>query len=86
MSKNHLKSINAPKSWVILRKENKFVAHPSPGPHSMVSSIPICSILKEFGLSSNLRETKSILNSGFVSVDGRVVKDKSFPVGFMDVV
>ena len=37
-------------------------------------------------LADNSREAKRIINSGNVLVDGRVVKDYKFPVGFMDII
>ena len=37
----HLKRIAVPKSWPIKRKENKWIARPMPGPHSLNHSISL---------------------------------------------
>jgi len=37
-------------------------------------------------LADNSKEAKSIIMAGKVLVDGRIVKNYKFPVGFMDVI
>lgn len=86
MSKLHLKRMVVPKTWVLLRKENKFVTRPSAGPHSFKFSIPIALLLKEIGYASSTKEAKKILNNKVVLVDGRRIKESKFPVGLMDTV
>ena len=46
MVKNHLKTLNAPKTWAIKRKENTFVTKPQPGSHSYKLGFSINHILK----------------------------------------
>lgn len=82
----HLKSIVAPKSWTLLRKETKYITRPSPGAHSLARSLPVGLLLKQLGYAQTTREAKKILNEKNVFVDGKVVKDRHFGVGFMDVV
>lgn len=86
MSKMHLKRIVAPKTWILSRKDNKFVTRPCAGPHSVAFSIPVSFLLKEVGFASTTNEAKKILNNKVVLVDGRRIKDSKFPVGLMDTV
>ena len=84
--KRHLKAIVAPRSWTLLRKENKYVTRPLPGAHTLDRSLPVSVLLKQLGFADTTREVRKILNDKGVSVDGKVVKDRHFGVGFMDVV
>jgi small subunit ribosomal protein S4e len=77
----------SPSFWQISRKDKRFVVRTSPGPHPKSYSYPLLVVLRDIlGLARTRREALTILNGGKVSVDGRVVKDEAFPVGFMDVV
>lgn len=84
--RKHLKKLAAPKSWNIGRKDLVWIAKPRPGPHSLAESLPLTSILtivlKKAGTG---REAERLIKGGDVAVDGRIVKDPKFPVGFMDV-
>lgn len=86
--RRQLKRIAAPKLYPVPRKKGgKFVIKPSPGPHPADRCIPIGVVLRDIlGYARTLREVKKILNSGFVMVDGRKIKDYKFPVGIMDVI
>ncbi|MBW2968505.1 30S ribosomal protein S4e [Candidatus Woesearchaeota archaeon] len=86
MSKQHIKRLTVPKTWVLLRKEHKFVTRPNPGPHSFKFSVPVSLVLKELGYASSTKEARKILNSKSILVDGRRIKDVKFPVGLMDTV
>jgi small subunit ribosomal protein S4e len=86
MSKGHLKKVVSPKSWVLARRQTKFVIRPSPGPHPMEFSLPLGFLLKERGFGATAREIKKIINTKTVLVDNRRVKSPKFPVGLMDVV
>ncbi len=82
-----LKTLNAPKIRAIHRKESVFSIKVNKGPHTSDSSVPISFILRDLlGYSSNLKETKFILNTGKVKVDGKTVKDYRFPVGLFDLI
>lgn len=86
-SRKHLKRYKAPKSWPIHPKEDTWTVKPSAGPHSIEDALPLTLIVRDIlGLADNSREAKRIINSGNVIIDGNVVKDYKFPVGFMDVI
>ncbi len=86
MSK-HLKRLAAPRMWVIPRKEYPFAPKPSPGPHPADRSLPLLIVLRDMlHLGHNRREVKKILANRVVKVDGRVITDIKFPIGFMDVI
>lgn len=85
--KRHLKRLAAPTAWYIHRKAHKWAVRPSPGPHSMKTSIPLLYIVRDYlGYAKTAREARKILNEGKILVDGRVRRDYKFPVGIMDVV
>src|SRR5271169_4579438 len=77
----------SPAFWQISRKDKRFVVRTSPGPHPKNYSYPLLVVLRDvLGLARTRREALSVLNSGKISVDGRVVKAEAFPVGLMDVI
>ncbi len=82
----HLKALVAPKQWKILRKKNKWVARPKPGPHNK-QAIPLTLVLKNLlGVAENKREARYILQKKDVLVDGKIVKDANRAIGLMDVI
>ena len=86
-SRKHLKRYKAPKSRPIHPKEDTWTVKPSAGSHAIIDSIPLTLVIRDIlKLADNAREAKRIINSGNVLVDGRVVKDYKFPVGFMDII
>jgi small subunit ribosomal protein S4e len=85
--KKHLKRLPAPKYWPIPRKTGKFTTRVIPGPHAKDHSLTLTLILRDIlGYAENMRETKAILSTGQIKVDGQVRKDPRFPVGLMDVI
>ena len=86
MSK-HLKRLAAPRSWVIPRKTNVYTTKPRPGAHPLERALPLSTVVRDFlKLAATGREASRVIGAGDVTVDGRVVKDAKFAVGFMDVV
>ncbi|MBU1199055.1 MAG: hypothetical protein KKF46_03310 [Nanoarchaeota archaeon] len=86
MVKNHLKRINAPKRWNILRKNYKFISRPNPG-RDLSLSISLNTVLKEMlNKTKTTKETKYLLKNQGVMVNGVKRYDDKFPVGFLDVV
>ena len=87
MGKNHIKRINAPKSWPIHRKTVKWVTKPTHGSQPLNRTISINTILKELlNKLETSKEVKVILNKGLVKVDGKVRKKPDYPVSVLDVI
>lgn len=85
MTKNHLKRLNAPKTWPIKRKETAFIAKPNAGAHSLHLGMPLGVMLKRLGYADTTKEVKYMLNNKEVLVDGKRRKDHCFAIGLMDV-
>ena len=84
--KNHLKRIAAPKTWILNRKKNTFIARPNAGAHSLEMGLPLGVILRdELNYASSMAEVKKVLNNKNVLVDGKRRKDHRFIVGLFDV-
>ncbi|MBN1792340.1 hypothetical protein JW826_01520 [Candidatus Woesearchaeota archaeon] len=85
MVKNHIKRINAPKRWDILRKENKFISRPNPG-ITLDFAVSLNTALKEIlGKTKTTKESKYLIRYKQVLVNGVRRYDEKFPVGFLDV-
>lgn len=83
----HQKRVTVPRSWPIARKNHKWVAKSSPGPHSSADSMPLVMVIRDMlKLTDNSREAKRVLYEGKVLVDGKVVKDHKLPVGIFDII
>lgn len=82
-----LKRQKAPRFWDVKRKDSQFILGPRPGPYSKSKCYPLGVILRDvLHLSSNSNETKNILNSGQIKIDGVIRRDPRFGVGIMDVI
>ncbi|ARD84101.1 30S ribosomal protein S4e [Ferroplasma acidiphilum] len=80
------KIMMASRKLKIPRKTNFWSVTPTPATHSKEDSIPMLIALRDYlKLGDKEREITRILNNNMVKVDGRIVKDRRFPVGFMDV-
>lgn len=81
-----LKRQKAPRFWDIRRKESQFILGPRAGPYSKSKCYPLGVILRDvLHLSANSKETRNILNSGQIKIDGVIRRDPRFGVGIMDV-
>ena len=81
-----LKRLNTPKYLQIKRKHGKFFVKPSPGPHPSRFSLPLLHIVRDLlKIVDNHREAKKLIGLGNFQVDGKIVKDRAYPVGLMDV-
>jgi small subunit ribosomal protein S4e len=86
MVKNHIKRVNAPKRWDILRKNKTFISRPNPG-RDLSLCISLNTVLKELLDKTNTtKESKFMIKSEGVLVNGKRHFDEKFPVGFLDVV
>jgi small subunit ribosomal protein S4e len=86
MTKRHLKTIAAPKSWPVERKQQVYITRPNPGAHKLDESMPMGLILKLLGQTKTTREAKHVLNQRKVLVNKKPVKDVKFPAGLLDIV
>lgn len=86
MVKNHLKRHASPTSWAILRKENKYILKPRPGPHPRKLGMPLTLLLKKQELANTTKEVKKLLNIKNILVDGSRKKDHKLPIGLMDII
>ena len=72
MVKNHLKTITAPKSWPINRKESVFVTRAKPGAHKMELSLPLGLCLRNIlNKAQTRKEAKNILNNQELFVNNK---------------
>lgn len=84
---DHMKRLAAPRSWPIRRKASVWVAKQSPGAHSVESSMPLVTLLRDvIGVCDTAREAKRIVGNREVLVNGKPAKNPKMPVGIMDVV
>jgi len=82
-----LKRQMAPMFWGIGRKEKRFVVTVKPGPHKKNNSIPTAVLLRDkMKVVSTLREAKSVIYAGKITVDGVKRKSLHHGIGLMDVV
>ncbi|HSB50739.1 MAG TPA: 30S ribosomal protein S4e, partial [Nitrosopumilaceae archaeon] len=82
-----LKRQMAPLFWGITRKNKRFVITVRSGPHPKSNSIPTAVLLRDtLKIVSTLREAKSTIYGGKVSVDGVKRKSLHHAIGLMDVV
>jgi len=87
MGKNHLKRLNAPRTWPIGRKETKWITRPNPGPHKLEESMPLNIILKNLlNYAKTTKEAKKILHKKDILIDKIPRMDNKFPVGILDII
>jgi len=86
MVKRHLKSINAPKTWKIARRDNKFITKNNPGgmPASLTTSIS--NLLKyDLKIAKNTKEVKHLIKDSGILVNGKRIDDYRHAVCFTDI-
>jgi len=85
--KNHLKRIASPRTWIINRKNNKYVMRPNAGAHSYKNGLALGLILRDnLKLALTMNEVRKILNGKEILVDGKRRKDPKHIVGLFDVI
>ncbi|MCL5093479.1 MAG: S4 domain-containing protein [Candidatus Marsarchaeota archaeon] len=82
----HVKSMNAPDYYGIPKKESKYVIKPAAGRHSASTSIALLLGVKKMGNAKTSREALKIIKGGLITVNGKIVKDVKYPIGFGDVI
>jgi len=87
MGKNHLKRLNAPRTWPIGRKKTKWITRQNPGSHKLEESMPLNIILRDLlKYAKTSKEVKKILNNKDILIDKVPRKDIKFPVGILDTI
>ncbi len=82
-----LKRQMAPSFWRISRKNKRFAITVRPGSHSKAHSIPTAILLRDIlKIVTTLREAKSTIYGGKVTIDGVKRKSLHHSIGLMDVV
>lgn len=83
---DHLKRLNAPDSWHITKKTNKFITKTSAGPHN-ANALPVAVWLRDrMGFARNMKEVKQILSQKDLIVNGRPCRDPKMGIGIFDIV
>lgn len=84
--KQHLKSIAAPKSWILPRVRGKFTLRPQHSGHPYAAGLPLGLLLRDtLKLAATMAEGRKLLSTREVLVDGRRRQDHRFLVGLFDV-
>ncbi len=85
--KNHLKTLAAPRTWSLRRKEKKYIVRPKPGSHPMSLGLSLTMVLRDvLKVASTVGEVKKLLNNNEVLVDGKRRKSYRYIAGLFDVV
>lgn len=83
----HMKRIAIPRSWPIKKKAHVFTTKQSAGAHSVETSMPVITVLRDLlGICDTAREAKRLIGNREILVDGKAVKNPKAPVGLMDVI
>ncbi len=84
---NKTKRLVISRATKIPRKVFFWAATPDAGKHNRESSVALLTVLRDYlSLGDKEREVTRMLNSGFIKLDGKVVKERGMAVGFMDVI
>jgi len=86
--KKHQKKIATPKAWMLSKLQGIYAVRPSQGPHKRRESIPISVALQQkLKYALGFKDVKTILNDkeSSIKVDGKLRRDRGFPLGIMDV-
>ncbi len=82
-----LKRKPAPRFWPIHRKEFVWVIKPSPGAHRIENCLPLAVALRDvLRYAKTRKEAKTIVSSGKIQVNGKLVREDDLPIGLMDVI
>jgi small subunit ribosomal protein S4e len=87
MSKKHLKRLNTPKTWNILRKGTKYIKRPNPGAHKFNYGMALTVFLRDvLKIVKTNKETKNILHNHEILIDCIKRNEVKLIVGFMDTI
>jgi len=78
----HLRRSRVPKTWPLKRKGTKYLVRPS---HSLKRGIPLLIVLRDIlNVVKTRKEAKKLLNAGGIKVNGKQVREESFPLLIFD--
>ncbi len=84
---NRTKRMMVSSAIILPRKEYFWGVTPKEGRHNKEASISLLTVLRDYlKIGDKEREITRVLHNGRVLVDGKIVKDRRFSVGFMDVI
>ncbi|UCC20401.1 MAG: 30S ribosomal protein S4e [Promethearchaeota archaeon] len=82
-----LKRLNTPAHLQIKRKHGTFFVKSTPGPHPNRFCLPLLHIIRDLlTIVDNHKEAKKLIGLGYIKIDGKIIRKKSYPVGLMDVI
>jgi small subunit ribosomal protein S4e len=82
----HRKRLTIKQVVGLQRKKAKWIFSTIAGTHKKKDSLPLGVVLRDvLKVAETAREVKYLLKSKQVKVDGRVIKDARFPLGFQDL-
>jgi small subunit ribosomal protein S4e len=83
---DHLKRLNAPESWHIPRKTEKFITKTSPGPHN-ANAVPVAVWLREhMHYATTMKEVKQILIQKDIIINGKPCRNARMGIGIFDII
>jgi small subunit ribosomal protein S4e len=83
----HVKRLASSRYIKVQRKTSKYVSKQHPGRYTYETSIALITVLKEKAMVvENTAEASSALKRGAIKVNGKIVKDPRYPVGFGDII
>ncbi|MGC8662548.1 MAG: S4 domain-containing protein [Candidatus Micrarchaeia archaeon] len=82
----HIKRLAASSYIKINKKASKYVAHPNPGRYSMERSLALITFLKDKLSKMSAREAKTIISNGEIFINGKIIKEPKYPIGFGDII
>lgn len=83
----HVKRLASNRYVNVHRKVHAYLAKPNAGRHTADSSIALRTIITEkLSIADNSREARMIIKNGSVEVNGKVVRDERYPIGFGDLI
>lgn len=82
----HIKSLAAPRFFNIHSKEEMYISRPNPGRHNYDDSVSLVVPLKQLNIVENYADAGKIIKEGKIKINGKVIKEKKYPVGLNDII
>ncbi len=83
----HVKRLAASQYAGAKRKEAAYLAKPTPGRHTLEQNATLLSIIRDMlHIANTEKEAELPVRAGSFKVNGRIVKDIKYPIGYGDVI